>query len=177
LSRIFSAADKSLLMRDFFFHGKADQGLDVVAHHGGLGRHRRHQLELLHLGIGLGQGLLAHAGGLDLLFHLVDVGTLFAFTEFLLDGLDLFVEVVLALALFHLALDAAADALFDLQDVEFGFELAEQLFQALGNAEHLQDLLLLLELERQVGGDGIGQAPGFLDARPARSGPRAESSC
>jgi hypothetical protein len=114
--------------------------------------------------IGLGQGFLAHAGGLDLLLHLVDVGAVLAFAEFLLDGLDLLVQVVLALALLHLALDAAADALFDLQDVELGLELAEQLFQALGDAEDLEHLLLLLQLERQVGGNGVGQAPGFLDA-------------
>ncbi len=151
-------------MRDFFFHGRPEQGLDVVAHHGGLGRHGRHQLELLDLGIDLDQGFLAHAGRLDLFLHLVDVGALFAFAEFLLDGLDLLVEVILALALFHLALDAAANALFDLQDVEFGFELAEQLFQALRNAEHFQNFLLLFELQGQMRGDGIGQTPGFLDA-------------
>ena len=58
-----------------------------------------------------------------LLLHLLEIGALFAFAQFLLDRLDLLVQVVLALALLHLALDAAADALFDLQDVELAFEL------------------------------------------------------
>ena len=45
------------------------------------------------------------------------------------------------------------------------------------DVEHLQHLLLLLELERQVRGDGVGQAPGLVDAGRARSGSRAGSSC
>jgi hypothetical protein len=59
--------------------GQTHQGVDVVAHHRGLGRHGRHELELLELGIGLLAGLCRHAGGLDLLFDLFDVGALFAF--------------------------------------------------------------------------------------------------
>jgi hypothetical protein len=98
---------------------QADQGLDEIADDGGFGRHRRHQAQLLEFALGLGQAFLAHAGGLDLLVQFFEVGTFLAFAEFLLDGLDLFVQVVLALALFHLALDAAADALFDLEDVDF----------------------------------------------------------
>lgn len=142
-----------------------DQGVDVVAHHGRFGRHRRHQAQLLELSLGLGQRLLGHAGSLDPLLHLLEIGALLALAELLLDGLDLLVEVVLALALLHLALDAATDALLDLQDVELALELAEQLLEPLGGVEHLQHLLLLLELERQVGGDGVGEAAGFLDAR------------
>ena len=120
---------------------------------------------LLELGQRLVLRLLGHAGVLDLLFHLVEVGAFLALAEFLLDGLDLFVQVVLALALLHLALDAAADALLHLQDVELRLELAEQPLQPRDDVEHLEDFLLLLELERQVRGDGVGQAPGLLDAR------------
>ena len=40
---------------------------------------------------------------------------LFAAAEFLLDGLDLLVEVVLFLRLFHLALHAALDGAVDVQ--------------------------------------------------------------
>jgi hypothetical protein len=40
---------------------QADQRVDVVAHDGRFGRHRRHQLELLELGVGLLLGLLRHA--------------------------------------------------------------------------------------------------------------------
>ena len=108
-------------------------------------------------------GLLRHPGGLDLLFHLVQVGVLVALAEFLLDRLDLLVEVVLALALLHLPLDAAADALLDLQDVDLAFEQAQQMLEALGDGAHLEDLLLLLELQRKVGGDRVGEPAAVVD--------------
>ena len=143
---------------------QVDQRVDVVAHDGGLGRHRRHQLELLQLGVGLLARLLGHLGGLDLLLELLDVGALFAVAELLLDRLDLLVQVVLALALLHLALDAAADALFDLQDVDLVLELLEQLLQPLVDVDQVEHRLLVLELERQVRGDRVGQAAGIVDA-------------
>ncbi|MNM92285.1 hypothetical protein D3C81_1046120 [compost metagenome] len=144
---------------------QVDQRVDVVAHDGGFGRHRRHQLELLEFGVGLLLGFLRHARSLDALVELFQVRAFFALAQFLLDGLDLLVQVVLALALLHLALDAATDALFDLEDVDLALELRQQAFQALGHIDHLQDLLLLLELDRQVRGNGVGQAPCLVDAR------------
>jgi hypothetical protein len=36
--------------------------------------------------------------------------------------------------------------------------------RCVADAFHLQHFLLLLQLERQVGGDGVGQAAGVLDA-------------
>jgi hypothetical protein len=114
--------------------------------------------------------------GVDLLLEFLEVGALFAVAQFLLDGLDLLVQVVLALALLHLPLDAAADALFHLQDVDLVLEQLEQLLQALGHLEQVQHRLLGLELERQVRGDGVGQAARVVDAR-WRSGSRAGSSC
>ena len=107
---------------------------------------------------------LGHAGRLDLLLEFLEIGTFLAFAELLLDRLDLLVQVVLALALLHLPLHAAADALFHLQDVDLGLELREQMLEALVEALHLEDLLLLLDLERQVRGDRVGQAPGLVDA-------------
>jgi hypothetical protein len=101
----------------------------------------------------------------DALLELFEIGTLFAFAQLLLDGLDLLVQVVLALALFHLALHAAANALLHLENVDFGFELGEQMLQTLHNREHLEDVLLLVELERQVRGDGIGKTTSLVDAR------------
>ncbi len=142
---------------------QADQRLDVVAHHGGLGRHGRHQPQLLQLGFGLLPRFLGHVRGLDALVHLVQVGALFHVAELFLDRLDLLVQVVLALALLHLLLDAPADALLDLQDVELGFHQREQMLEALAHVEHLEHLLLLLQLERQVRGDGVGEPAGLVD--------------
>ncbi len=128
--------------------GQRQQRVDVVAHDRGFGRHGRHHLELLQLAQDLAFGLLRHLGGLDLLFHLLEIGVLVALAQFLLDGLDLLVQVVLALALLHLALDAAADALFNLQDVDLAFEHAQQMLEPLADFAHFEDVLLLLELER-----------------------------
>jgi len=44
-----------------------------------------------------------------------------------------------------------------LQDIEFAFQLAEQMLEALGDVEDFEDDLFLLELERQMRGNGIGQ--------------------
>ncbi len=142
--------------------------VDERAHDGRFGGHGRHHLELLELGHRLGFRLLRHARGLDLLLHLLEVGVLVALAQFLLDGLDLLVQVVLALALLHLALDAAADALLDLQDVDLALDDAEEVLEPLADLAHLEDLLLLFELKRKVRGDGIGQTAAIVDARHRR---------
>ncbi|MNQ57142.1 hypothetical protein D3C85_712880 [compost metagenome] len=144
--------------------GEVDERIDVVAHHRGFGRHRRHELELLELGIGLFARLFRHVGSDDLLFKLFDVRALFAFAQLLLNGLDLLIQVVVALALFHLLLHAAANPLFDLKNVDFGFELGKQTFKALGRADDLEHLLLLLELQRKMRGDRVSQAARIIDA-------------
>ncbi len=101
----------------------------------------------------------------DLLLELADlVGRLVHLAEFLLNGLHLLIQVVLALALLHLRLDAAADALLDLQHVHLAFDRGEDVLQALAHVQDLQNLLLLGELQRHVRGDGVGQPAGVLDA-------------
>ncbi len=101
---------------------------------------------------------------LDLLVEFLEVGAVLAFAQFLLDGLDLLVQVVLALALLHLALDAATDALFHLQDVDFGSSWSSRRCPGADSGRQVQHFLLGFELERQVGGDGVGQAAGIIDA-------------
>ncbi len=141
------------------------QPVDVVAHHGRFGRHRRHHLELVDLGGGLLARLLRHAGLGDLLLELGDlVAALVHLAELFLDRLHLLVEVVLALALLHLRLDAAADALLDLQHVHLAFDGDQDVLEALAHVEDLQHLLLLGQLQRHVRGDGVGQAARLLDA-------------
>src|SRR5690606_6773083 len=85
-------------------------------------------------------------------------------TQFLLDGLHLLVEVVLALALLHLRLDAAADALLDLLDVDLAVHQADQQLQALADLEGFQQLLLVRQAHAEVSGDGVGQAARIIDA-------------
>ena len=59
--------------------------------------------------------------------------------QLLLDRLHLLVEIVLALRLLHLALDARADALLDLEHGDFALHQPEHLFQPLGDGGRLQD--------------------------------------
>jgi hypothetical protein len=90
-------------------------------------------------------GVLGHAGRLDLLLHFLKIGAVFALAQLLLNGLDLFVQVILALALLHLAFDSATDAFFNLQDIDFGFQLGQEVLKTLLDLEHLQNLLFLFK--------------------------------
>ena len=141
--------------------GQVDQGVDVVAHHRRLGDIGDISLSFFS-SPRPSCGLLGHLGGEDLLLEFSD-RRLLAVAQFLLDRLDLLVQVVLALALLHLALDAAADALLDLKDVDLVLDARAEL-QALVDLEQVEHRLLVLELERQVRGDRVGQAAGVIDA-------------
>ena len=104
-----------------FLPRNSEQPVQIVSGDGRLGGHRRHRFELLELLNGLFEDILGHACAFDLLAQLVKLALL-APPKLLLDGFDLFVEVILFLGSLHLPLDAALDApvhvqLFDL-DVE-----------------------------------------------------------
>ena len=143
-----------------------DQPVDVVAHDGGFGRHRRHHLELVQLRRGLGPRLLRHADGLDPLAQLLDlVRRLVHVAELLLDRLHLLVEVVLALALLHLPLHAAANTLLDLKEIDLLLDTRNQMLQPLARVVNFENRLLLFDLHREVSGDGIGEPCRVLDIR------------
>jgi hypothetical protein len=74
--------------------------------------------------------LAGHALFLELFFKLLDLALeVVLFAHLLLDGAHLLVEIVLALGLFHLALDPALDALLDLEDLDLGPHQLIELFQ------------------------------------------------
>ena len=151
-----------------FLPGHLQQPVQVIAHHGGLGRHRRHHLELAQLGHCLFLSLLGHAGFLDPLFHGGNlVGRLVELAQLLLDGLHLFVQVVLALALLHLRLHAAANLALDLEHVDLAAHEAHQIFHALARISGLQHDLLLLERKLHVRGNRVGQPAGVVQPRHA----------
>ena len=145
--------------------GQRDQPVEVVAHHGGLGRHRRHHLDLLELARRLLRGLRAHPGGLDARPQLVDLGLeLVLLAEFLLDRLHLLDEVVLLLGLLHLLLDLAVDLALHEHDLDLGTEDEQQLFEPLAGAGGLEQGLLVLVLHHQVGAHGVGELVRLDDA-------------
>ena len=133
--------------------------IEVAADDGRLGAHGLHHAKLLQLGLRLLLGLLAHAGGGNAVAVDVEVvaGRGLLTSELLLDGLHLLVEVVVALALLHLLLDAALDALFNGEDVHFARKEREQVVQALLHVGLLKELLLAVDRKRQVAGDRIGE--------------------
>ena len=147
--------------------GDIAQGVDVVAHHRRLRGHGRHQFEFSQLPQGLVLDLLGHAGILDALGQFIGLAwwRLLQVPQFLLDGLHLLVEVILALILLHLLLDAAADPLLRLEDVVLTLHQPHQVLQARLNIGDLQDPLLLVEAQGHVGGHGIRQPRGVIDPR------------
>ena len=106
---------------------------------------------------------LRQLGALDLVFELGDLVLAVLVAEFLLDRLHLLVEVILALGLLHLPLDARADALLDLQHRDFALHQAEHLLQPLGDDGRFQDDLLVGNLDREMRSHGVGELGVVLD--------------
>ena len=132
--------------------------VEIIAHDRRLGRHRRHLTQFLQFGGRLVARLLGEFRRLDLFLDLGEIVlAVLAVAEFLLDRLHLLVEVIFALRLLHLALDARANTLLDLQDRDFALHQAEALLQPLGDRRRLEDMLLVDELDRKMGGDGVGE--------------------
>ena len=128
------------------YQGSAEDPVDVVAHDGRLRARRVHHLELLELLLDLGGGLFAHPLGLELLFDLLDLVlelVALAATQLLLDGLHLLVEVVLLLRLLHLLLDARADLLLHLEDLDLGLHQLVEALEALRRILGLEERLAI----------------------------------
>ncbi len=144
----------------------AEQPVEIVAHDGRLGGHRRHLAQLLELALGLLAGFLRELGLVDPLLELGEfVLAILLVAQFLLDGLHLLVQVVLALRLLHLPLDAGTDALLHLQDRDLALHQPEHALQPFRDGAERQDLLLLGDLDRQMRGDGIGELGIIVDLR------------
>ena len=139
--------------------GDRQHPVEVVAHHRGLGRHRRHRTQLLELGQRLLARFLRELRRLDLLlvFGSVVLALAVARAEFALDRLHLFVEVILALGALHLRLDAALDLLLDLEHRHLALHQPVDRLEPGGDIRLLQQCLLFLELRTEMPGDGIGE--------------------
>jgi hypothetical protein len=141
--------------------GQPQQHVEIVAHHGGLGAHRRHGLELLELALRLGARFLRELERGDLLGQLGDLVAVALFAliaQLALDRLQLLVEVIFALRLLHLALHAAADLLLDLQHAQLALHEGEHHLEALHRIGLDQQRLLVGHLHRDVGGNRVGKA-------------------
>ena len=141
-----------------------DQPVDIGPDDSDLGRGRRdpaHPVDLLDRP---GLDLLRHAGGLDLVAELVDLGLLrVVLAQLALDGLELLAQDVFALGLVHLGLDLGLDPALQLEDLDLpGEERLDQL-QALDDVGRLEQLLALLRGHVRAVGDHVGQQPRLGD--------------
>ena len=145
--------------------GQSEQDIEIVARHRRLGRHRLHTLELFQLGSRLRFGFGGKLQFLDLPAQLGEFITLafFAVTQFLLDRFHLFVEIIFALGLLHLTLDAATDFLLDLQHAQFAFHEGKNHFKAFGRIALHQQALLVRDLHIDIGGYRIGEPGGIVN--------------
>ena len=123
------------------------------------GRDPAHPVDLLDRP---GLDLVGHAGRLDLVAELVDLGLLrVVLAELALDRLELLAEDVLALGLVHLGLDLGLDPALELEDLDLaGEEVADEL-EALGDVDRLEQLLALLGRHVRAVGDHVGQQAGL----------------
>ena len=125
--------------------GQPDQPVDVGADDPDLGRGRRdpaHPVDLLDRP---GLDLVGHAGRLDLLAQLVDLGLLrVVLAELALDRLELLAQDVLALGLVHLGLDLGLDPALQLEDLDLVREEVGDELEALDDVDRLEQLLALL---------------------------------
>ena len=113
------------------------QPVQVIARHSRLGRHGGHGFELFQLLHGFVPHVFGHPGTVDLLFQLVEFA-LFAAAQFLLDGLDFLVEVVLFLRTLHLPFDPRLNGAVHVQLLDFDVEHVANTVQALGGVENIQ---------------------------------------
>ena len=140
--------------------------VEIVAHDGRFGRHRRHHLELLDLALALLASLGRHLLLAQFLFQFLNlVLELVLLAELLLNRAHLLVEVVLLLGLLHLLLDPGADALFDLEDFQLRAHVAEDLLQPLGRIGRFEQRLLVFELDAEMTDQLVGEIRGIVDRR------------
>ncbi len=141
--------------------GQVDEGVEVRADDGGLGRAARHLVQPVDLLEGPLLGVIGHVLGLDLAAEVVGLAFL-AGTELLLDGLHLLAQVVLTLVRVHLLLDAGADLLLRVEAFEVAREEAEDQLEALDRHGLLERRLLVGDLPRGELRHDVGQRTGLL---------------
>ena len=156
--------------------GQAEQRIEIVAHDGRLGAHRLHALQLLQLGLRLGLGFLGQFQLLDLGRQLGQLVAILAVvrSQLALDRLHLLVQIIFALGLFHLALHAAPDLLFDLQHAKLALHEGERHFQALHDIHFDKQRLLVGHLDIDIAGNRIGQRGGIVDLAKLHGGFRRQ---
>ena len=144
--------------------GQVEQHIEVITDNGGFSAHRLHRLELLELGFRLFTRFLAQLGLADLFGKLRNLVAAVVITaELVLDRLQLLIQIIFALGLFHLALHAPADAPLHLQHRQFAFHEGHDHLEPLERVAFDEQCLLVGNLGIDCGGNGIGQLARVID--------------
>ncbi len=130
-----------------------------------LGRGRRHLLQPLQLAVAFLASFRRHARFVQLLAQLLDFGLgIVRLTEFLLNGLHLLAQQILALALADLLLHLLLNFVAQLEHLELFRELADQSLQAPAYVGGFEQFLAQQRGERrQIGRDEVGQPHRLVD--------------
>src|SRR5260221_2688526 len=163
IENVFGALDVANLFRALL-PGHGEQPVNIVAAYGRFRGHRRQQFQAIQLRAGLFEDLLRHASGIDLLFQLFDF-VLLAAAEFLLDGFELFVQVLLFRRAIHLALNPGIDVAVDIQLCKLDFQDVGNAIKTLQRVGGFEEVLLLINWKLQIRGDRIGKARRIVHAR------------
>ena len=139
--------------------------VDVAANDGRFRRHRGHHFQLLQFRFGFLFCLFRHFRRVDLtLQRFVLVRGVVHLAELFLNGFHLLIQIVLALRFLHLFFHAVANALLNLQQIDFRLHHRHQIFQTFVNVGHLQHGLFVRQLQRHMRSDGIRQARRIVNA-------------
>ena len=145
------------------------QPIQVVTRNCGFGGHGRHGFQFFQFLYGFVVHILWHAGGFDLFLELVEFALLAA-AQFLLNRLYLLVQVILFLRPFHLPLYSRLNGAVHIELLDLDIEYVANASQTLRGIENFQQLLLLLNRELQVGGDGVSQLGRIFHAHRGNHG-------
>ncbi len=148
----------------FSIPGHRQQPVQIIAADRGFRRHRRHELQPLQFLDRLFVDFLGHPGRVDLFLQLVDFA-LFAASQLFLNGLQLFVQVILFLRPLHLPLHPRVDVAVDVQFFQLNVQNVPDAVQPLQGIHCFQQILLFIYGKLQVGGDRVREPRRIIYAR------------
>ncbi len=142
---------------------QADDHVEIIAYHRAFSRHWRHGLELVQLFHGLFPHDLRQILFLQSLLQFAVV--IRDMAHLLLDFLDFFTEIVVALVVSHPLAHFDLDGFFQLVDLNFTAEQFQQTAETLRQRNGLQQRLLFVRMELDMSANQVGQAGRILHHR------------
>ena len=143
----------------------------IVAHHRIFRRRRRHTAQFFGFGKSFFPGLFRHVSCFELLLNLVNFRLrVVVAAHFLVDGLDLLVQVIFTLVALHLNLDAVLDAFFNGGKRHFSLQKLVSQFKPLGYVVNFKGFLLFPVVHLEVWYNSVCQRAGLLKRQNGEHG-------